>query len=325
MGVRIRVNQSDPRDPWSIAHGDRPRMTRIGRVATDTQSRNVEVMMSTMKRLAMCVCLLLLCGVGAAQDKKIELPELISRHQEAIGTAAARNAIKSRFAAGTVEYVSRLGSSTPMQGTIGMVSLSPKLRYSIKFTNQQYPGEQLAYDGKHLETGVQQGGRRTALGLFIQQQDMPVKDGLLGGVLSTGWPLLKDPVTARLEFKGTKKIEGRSLYVVSYRPQKGSSDLKVTLYFDPETFRHVRTDYEFQIGARMGVGPNDSAKIPESRYLLSEEFDDFKTVDGLTLPYKCKVQLTVLASISNFITDWTLTFTQFAHNQPIEDNVFTLK
>jgi hypothetical protein len=277
-------------------------------------------------RFLICACLLLLpsCAV-AAQDKKMELPELISRHQEAIGAATARGAIKGRFAAGTVKYVSRMGSSPNVEGTVGLVSLNPKLRYSIKFPSQQYPGEQLAFDGKHLDVGVLPGGRRTALGLVALQQDLPLKEGLLGGLLNTGWPLLKDPVAARLDYKGTKKIDGRLVHVVGYRPQKGSSDLKVTLYFDAETFRHVRSEYEFLIGARMGVGPNDSTKIPESRYFVSEDFDDFKTVDGLTLPHKCKLQLSVQASMTSILTDWTLSFSQIVHNQPIEDNVFTLK
>src|SRR5258708_29280113 len=163
-------------------------------------------MLSLRRRFVICVGLLLLGScITTAQDKKMELPELISRHRGAIGTAAARGALKGRFAAGTVKYVSRMGSSPNVDGTVGLVSLNPKLRYSIKFPSQQYPGEQLAFDGKHLDVGVLPGGRRTALGLVALQQDLPLKEGLLGGVLSTGWPLLKDPVNARLEYKGTKK------------------------------------------------------------------------------------------------------------------------
>lgn len=283
-------------------------------------------MLSSCRRFLTCVCLLLLGScVAAAQEKKMDLPELLSRHLEAVGSAAARGAIKSRFAGGTVKFVSRQGSSVNLDGTIGLVSLNPKLRYSIKFQSQQYPGEQLAFDGKNLDVGVLQGGGRSDFALFMQQQDLPMKEGLFGGVLSTGWPLLKDPVAARLEYKGTKKIDGRPLHVVGYRPQKGSPDLKVTLYFDSETFRHVRSEYEFQIGARMGIGPNQSTRIPESRYLLSEDFDDFRTVDGMMLPHRCKIQLSIQASMKNVLIDWTLSFTQMTHNQPIEDNVFTLK
>jgi len=283
-------------------------------------------MHSSFRRFLICACVLLVTpGVVSAQEKKIELAELLSRHLEAIGSAAARGAIKSRFAAGTVKFVSRIAASGNFDGTVGMVSLTPKLRYSIKFPSQQYPGEQLAFDGKNLDVGVMQGGKRSALALYLQQQDLPLKEGLIGGVLSTGWPLLKDPVVARLDYKGIKKIDGRPMYVVGYRPLKGSSDLKVLLFFEPETFRHVRTEYEFEIGARMGVGPNQSTKIPESHYLLSEEFDDFRAVDGITLPHRCKIQLSVQASMSNTLIDWTLTFTQMIHNQPVDDNVFTLK
>ncbi|PYT02419.1 MAG: hypothetical protein DMF60_21430 [Acidobacteria bacterium] len=283
-------------------------------------------MFSFCRHFLIFVCLLLLGScVAAAQEKKMDLPELLSRHRDAVGSAAARGKIKSRFAAGTVRYVSRVGSSGNLDGTIGLVSLAPKLRYSIKFPSQQYPGEQLAFDGKNLDVGVLQGGRRSDLSLFMQQQDLPLKEGLFGGVLSTGWPLLKDPLAARLEYKGTRKIDGRPLHVVGYRPQKGSPDLKVTLYFDPETFRHVRSEYEFEIGARIGIGPNQSTKIPESHYLLSEDFDDFRAVDGMMLPHRCKIQLSEQTSMRNILVDWTLSFTQMTHNQPVDDNVFTLK
>jgi hypothetical protein len=273
-----------------------------------------------------CVCVLgLAASVVVAQEKKLPIEELLSRHLEAVGDASARGAVKNRFAAGTVKFVGRIGATAHMEGSVGIVSLSPKIRYSVKFPAAQYPGEQLAYDGKSVEVGSLPAGRRSPLSLFIQQQELPLKDGLLGGVLSTSWPLLKDPVPARLEYKGMKKVDGRPLHVLGYRQQKGSPDLKVTLFFDPETFRHIRTDYEFRIGARMGVGPNQSTLIQESIYLLSENFDDFRLVDGLMLPHSYKLQLSVQASASAVLLDWNLSLDKIAHNQQIEDNVFTLK
>src|SRR5437773_2304563 len=125
-------------------------------------------MLSTCRRFLICVGLLFLGSFAvAAQEKKMDLPELLSRHRDAVGSAAARGKIKSRFAAGTVKYVSRMGSSGNLEGTVGMVSLAPKLRYSIKFPSQQYPGEQVAFDGKNLEVGVLQAGGRSPLSLFI--------------------------------------------------------------------------------------------------------------------------------------------------------------
>jgi hypothetical protein len=281
--------------------------------------------MLTRRRALVRICVLLFTISAAAQEKKLEIPELVSRHLEAVGSATARGAAKSRFAVGTVKFIGRVGTTSNLEGSVGLVSLGPKIRYSAKFPTIDYPGEQLAYDGKNVDVGFLPAGRRSPLSLFIQQQDLPLKDGLFGGVLSTAWPLFKDPVPARLEYKGTRKISGRLLHVVGYRQQKGSPDLKVTLFFDPETFRHIRTDYEFRIGARLGIGPNQSNLIQESIYLLSEEFDDFRKVDGLTLPHKCKMQLSVQASASSVLMDWNLSLQQISHNQPVDDNVFTLR
>jgi hypothetical protein len=277
-------------------------------------------------RALTCVALLgFVFPVVAGQEKKLEISELVSRHLEAVGSANARQAIKSRFAAGSAKFVGRIGTTANLDGSIGFVSLRPKTRYSIKFPTTEYPGEQMAYDGKNVEVGWLPAGKRSALSLFIQQQDLVLRDGLMGGVLSTAWPLMKDPVPARLEFRGARKVSGRSLNVVAYRQAKGSPDLKVTLFFDPETFRHVRTEYEFRIAPRLGIGPNQSNVFQESIYLLSEEFDDFRVVDGVTLPHKYRIQLSVQASASAVLMDWHLSLAQIAHNQPIEDNVFTLK
>ncbi|HYV03981.1 MAG TPA: hypothetical protein VFB82_05335 [Blastocatellia bacterium] len=281
---------------------------------------------SFCRHILLNLCFLLVAATaGVAQEKSIEISELVSRHLDAVGPASARNAAKSRFASGTVKFVGRVGITSNLEGSVGFVSLRPKTRYSIKFPALQYPGEQMAYDGKNVDVGFLPAGQRSPLSLFIQQQDLPLKDGLIGGVLSTGWPLMKDPVPARLDYKGTRKINGRLLHVVGYRQQKGSPDLKVTLFFDPETFQHIRTEYEFRIGARLGVGPNQSNVLQESIYLLTEDFEDFRKVDGLTLPYKCKMQLAVQASNSQLLMDWNISLGQIAHNQQIEDNVFTLK
>jgi len=45
----------------------------------------------------------------------------------------------------------------------------------------------------------------------------------------------------------------------------------------------------------------------------------------LTLPHSYKLQLSVQASASAVLMDWDLSLDKIAHNQQIEDNVFTLK
>src|SRR5258708_21716858 len=90
--------------------------------------------------------------------------------------------------------------------------------------------------------------------------DLIFKQGLMGGTLSSAWPLLD--LTARgplLEYVGTKKVDNRLLHELKYLP-RGGSDLKIALFFEQDTFRHVRTAYERGIAAPTGV--RDHANVP---------------------------------------------------------------
>ena len=54
----------------------------------------------------------------------------------------------------------------------------------------------------------------------------------------------------KLDYRGLKKIEDMELHEVSYRAKKGSGDLKITLYFEPQLFRHVKK--QIQLSGRSG-------------------------------------------------------------------------
>ena len=271
----------------------------------------------------------LVCGVFStvsAQDKKLKAEDLVAHHLEAIGSAEARAAAKTRVVSGSVKLVSRIGSVGNLDGQAMMVSAGTKLRYGMSFPAPNYPGEQMAFDGTRLSTGFLPNGVRSNLSLFLTQQEVPLKESLIGGVLATGWPLLRiEQQQPKLEYHGLKKVDGRPLHELAYRPRKGSADLKVLLYFDPETFRHVRTRYSFEIGARLGAGPNESGKQQESYYVLTEDFDDFRAVDGLTLPHKYKLQLSVQTALSSLLNDWTLEVSRISHKESFDDQVFTIK
>ena len=206
-----------------------------------------------------------------------------------------------------------------------MVSAGTKLRINMKFPALDYSGEDLAYDGAKVATGILRSGNRSALSAFLSQQDVPLKEGLLGGVLSTAWPLLRfNEQQPRLEYKGLKKIEGRELHEISYRPRKGSSELKILLHFDPATFRHVRTQYSYQIAAP--VGPRERPTLnQDSYYSLIEEFDDFREADGLTLPHKYRLQMSVQSGRVSALYDYNIAINRVSHNQEIDEKIFTLK
>lgn len=259
-----------------------------------------------------------------AQDKKLTLEELIARHLDSIGSAQARSSAKNRVLTGTVKLVSRVGVASNIDGQAALASSGFKLRYSMRFNSPQYTGEQFAFDGAKVLTGHLPSGRRSPLSLYLEQQSMPLRDGLLGGSLSTGWAMLRlDQIKPRLDYKGLKKLDGRQLHEVSYRPEKGSTDLKVALFFDAATFQHVRTEYEFRVPARLGVGPNDSTRLQEDYYKLGEDFDDFRAVDGLMIPRKYRLQLQVQTYTGSNVFDWTVVIDQVLHNQALDEQIFS--
>jgi hypothetical protein len=262
----------------------------------------------------------------AADDKKITPEELIARHIESIGSKEAIAAVKTRAVAGSVKTLNRLGKAGEIIGKGVFLSESPKLIYSMGFPSSQYPSEQMTFDGTTSATGFLPEGKRSNLSLFLSQQTLPLTEGLLGGTLSTAWSLLRlDQLKPRFEYKGVKKVNDRPLHVLNYRQRSGSPDLKVTLYFDATTFRHVKSEYKFTIPARIGVGNENSNMIQESYYLLTEEFDDFRAVDGLTLPYTHKMQLSVSASTGSLLMDWLLKVDAISHKEVFDDKSFKLK
>ena len=87
-------------------------------------------------------------------------------------------------------------------------------------------------------------GLRTSLAQFFLTNDVLFKEGIVGGILSSSWPLLnlkdKNP---KLEYAGLKKVGGKQMHALKYTARKGS-DLKILLFFDAETFQHLRSEYE---------------------------------------------------------------------------------
>ncbi len=279
--------------------------------------------MKTCLLLCVAFCLAL---PALAQDNKLKPEALVARHLEALGNAEARAAATTRVVSGAVNLTSRLGGTGNMAGQAMMASLGVKFRFGTRFNSPHYPGDDMAFNGKRLMTGFLTEGQRSNLILFLNSQEMILRDGLIGGALSTAWPLLRvEQMKAPLSYRGLKKIDGRQMHELLYRPPKSSGDLRVAMYFDAESFRHLRTQYEYEIGARLGIGANESSRQTESRYQLIESFDDFRVVDGLTLPHKYKLQLSIQTQSSSLLSDWVFTFSRMTHKQKIEDDVFEIK
>lgn len=264
-------------------------------------------------------------GAPSPQDEKLKPEDLVARHIESVGSAEMRAAASSRSVSGEVTLILRVGGAGNLRGEAMMVSAGPRLRFGMRFPTIDYPREDMAFDGKRAATGFLPKGGRSQLSAFLSQQDSPLKEGLFGGVLSTAWPLLRiEQQQPRLQYKGLKKVDGREMHEMSYRPRKGSSSLNILLYFDPKTFQHARTMYSFRVGA--SIGTRDNANLnPESEYSLMEEFDDFRAVDGLTLPHKYRLQLSVQSGTASGLYDYILAVSRISHKETLDEQLFTLK
>ena len=120
---------------------------------------------------------------------------------------------------------------------------------------------------------------------------------------------------------GTKKIDGREAYVLSYEPKKGS-DIRIKVYFDKENYRHIRTEYLRTNQPGMGHDPNTSSSLVETHENLTEDFSDFKTEYNVTLPRKYKITLYSEANGRTYEGTYTMAFTDFYYNSKLDAGTF---
>jgi hypothetical protein len=258
-------------------------------------------------------------------DDKLKPEEIVAKHIAAIGEAELLASVTTRVVTGTTQATFRREGVYYLEGNAVLASDGSKNLFSLFFDNPQYPYERLAYDGSKMTVAEITPGYRSTLGDFFLTRELPFKHGLIGGVLSSAWPFLKwSDAHARLESGGLKKINEREAYQIKYAPRKGS-DLEIRLYFDKETFRHVRTTYEQNIAARQATTVDQSARQFESKYRVTEDYADFSSESGLTLPHSYKLELSITGQRGALVSTWQCAFTRFAFNQKIKPEDFNAK
>ena len=299
------------------------------------------------------------CESSFAKDKGLTPEEVVAAHMKSIGDPELLATIKNRGISGkaSVEFIQ--GGVGTLAGTSMVISSGRSLSIILNYGGVDYPGEYFAYDGTDVEVATISPGQRSPLGDFIFRYNGVMKEGLLGGVWSLGWPLLdiekRDP---SLKYISTK-VDGRELHEIDYTPKGGMNNIKVKLFFEPETFRHVRTEYmlkvqgeqALQAGQTVTRGVPNSAKIaggqgsgPISRdagvqdqlaysyYRLVEKFDNFREVKfkdskggetrSLIMPHSCALEYSVEGQGSSFLGRWNLNADQWMQNGKLDPSIF---
>jgi hypothetical protein len=295
-----------------------------------------------------------------AKDKGLTPEEVVAAHLKSIGDPDLLARIKNRGISGktSVEFVN--GGVGALVGQAMVISSGRNLSIILKYGAVNYPGEYFAFDGTDVEIANISPGQRSPLGDFIFRYKGVMKEGLLGGVWSLGWPFLDiEKRNPSLKYSSAK-VDGRELHEIDYNPKGGLNDIKVKLFFEPDTFRHVRTEYVLTVhgeqalqagqtvtrgvpssaGLTSGQGPSGPItrdagvqdQIADSHYLLVEKFDNFKEVKfkdskgsetgSLILPHSYALEYSIEGQGSSFLARWNLAADQFMQNGNIHPSIF---
>lgn len=258
-------------------------------------------------RRVLAVLLLLIfvvCPALLAADSNLTIDQLIANHIKALGSAEALAAAKARQIDGDAHFEVIVGGGGKLDGKAALVSDGPKLKMGMLFNDPSYNGEVFTTDGDKVAAKSMKTGMRSIVGGFVYDHGQILREGLLGGVLSSGWALLDTKGhKAKITYDGIKKIDDRELYQVTYRPKKSGGDADIKLYFDRD-FHHVMSIYRVTIEQRLGLAATEnpgqpvtasevaSASQNQTRYRLDEMFSDFKDNGGLMLPTKYVLRMT---------------------------------
>lgn len=287
--------------------------------------------------------------------KKLKKEELVSLHLKSIGENVVR---QTRIAQGAGTMDIRVGGSGKLGGPAIFVAEGNMLRSSFRFGHSTYSEETAIRNDNKVEVRQITPGQRSQLGQVLWN-NFPrlMQEGLYGGVLGTDWALTDvKGRRPKLSYRGLKDFDEREVHELRYRLRKGV-DYNITLYFEPETYRHIASRYRLIVPAGMGrrieplssgsgtsgsgapgsggtqspdaggrgTSPRISDPEARSRITLEERFSDFKEVDGLTLPHTYRLTVNTSLPDSSFLAHWEMKFQNITHDRKIDPKVFTIK
>jgi hypothetical protein len=281
--------------------------------------------MRVRRRLAL-FGLPLLAGSALLADSnpKLTADDVVVKHLESLGTPEARSSVTSRIAQGTVRMRIKVSGVGDVNGRAYMFGDPTRFHASLPFDYSDYWGEHFLSDGEKVQVGFSQPSERSPLGEFLRIYQLPLAEGLFGGVLSTRWPLLNvSSRQPRLDYGGVKKIDGTQVHLILYRTRKGRSEVNTQLYFDLETFHHLRSVYTVNVVSAIGRTIESSSQQQERRFSVEEDFSDFRAFSGMTLPTRWRIRCTIDGQLSAE-REWDVMFAAITHNAEIDPENFVI-
>jgi len=252
---------------------------------------------------------------------KLSADEIIGKHVASLGSFKP-GSLTSRVLVGTGEFSSKV-QGEKVGGPVQFASAGSKLLLALVFNANNYPYDKIGFDGKDLSFGVLPGGGYSPLDNFLKSNKAVVRRGLFGGVLTQAWPLLTNDKDVKFEAAGTTKIDNRPVYKLK-ASFSGIGEMSVLLYFESETFRHIRTEYFYRTGQLTSPNPNRPAQIGGAAvesYTLTEDFSNFSKAEDFILPMTYSITYETQAGKA---VNWKINFTEVYNNQAIDDSAFRI-
>ncbi len=278
---------------------------------------------SIFKSLTFCVIFFISFIIQISAQEKISAEEILAKHLDSIGTNEARANTKSTMVVGTSKAIFKGRGAGFAEGIVVLASEGEKSLIGMKFNNADYPFEIMGYDGHKFSAKQIRPGTRSVLGEFLRLHGSIFENGVMGGVLSQSWSLLNfNEKKGKLRFAGTETIDEKQVYKLNYAPKKGG-DLDINLFFDADTFQHVRTEYKRILSSQIGGGGVDSsARQSETRYTMIEDFSEFKAENKLNLPHNYRLFLEIISGNGTVSYEWKMELQNFSFNNLIDSKEF---
>jgi hypothetical protein len=276
-----------------------------------------------MKKLFLFLALMSFLNIYsfAQKEEKLTASQIIAKHLESIGTPEKRALSRTIVGTTTSEViVPELTQKVKfnIQGKNAISSDNNKILFLMAFASKNYPQEQMAFDGKDFTYAPIPNLLLAPLTSLAMESNELIKEGLLGGTLSTSWCLQNLAINkkAKVTLASNKKVNDRETYIIEFMPEKMSLT-NIKIYIDKNTFQHFRTEYKktfFRQGGLDRTGVGDEAT-------LTEEFSDFKSENGLNLPHTYEIRY----ELNNYRAKWKTIFSTFLFDQKIDPTYFIVK
>jgi len=267
-------------------------------------------------------------------QNKLSPEEIISKSLKAIGKTDATS--ERRMAIGGSQFTIR-SSSASATGRAVLASDGANMAFFSTFNMRDYGMERIGVFSNKIEIPFVVPGLRSPLGRWLAAYDRTLDDRIFGGTIFSTWRFWGPQSDwGKIETDGKKKIGDRQAWVVSYSPRRGlTSGSHIKLYFDAETFQHIRTVYQqgetdsgfYDTGSK-AQNANSSVRgwgsdMASNGSTLTEDFGDYKLDNGLVLPHKYTITLTADVASGTEEYRWDLNIEQFKLVKEFPANFFS--